>query len=286
VSGNLDAPTWSALTKDSAPVLKPYTVTLSDASGPFTRAIPTDLVAMSRLPGLSYTSAQSELAEAFHMSPDLLRALNPRVDFAKGGTELTVAAVSEMILRPGPHSVEAVAPAPPPKANGGDPPNVSIVVDKPARNLRVYDSTGRFLAFYPATIGSEEKPAPSGDFLVKGVAWNPHYEYDPKFAWKGVNVKRKLMIAPGPNNPVGLVWIDLSDPSYGIHGTPAPADIGKTQSHGCVRLTNWDAAELAGMVRPGVAVHFEDQDTPVAPAPPPAAMSEAQKPGSQRIPAP
>ena len=97
-----------------------------------------------------------------------------------------------------------------------------------------------------ATIGSEEKPAPSGDFKVKGVSWNPKYEYDPKFAWKGVNTKRKLSIGPGPNNPVGLVWIDLTDPTYGIHGTPAPSDIGKTQSHGCIRLTNWDAVELAG----------------------------------------
>ena len=281
VSGDLDAATWGALKRDGAPVLKAYTITLADAAGPFTRAIPSNLEAMARLPGLSYTSAQSELAEKFHMSPTLLRELNPRADFARAGTELTVANVPEMPLRSGRPSVEAVPPPNPPKASN-DLPEVTIVVDKPARNVRVYDRDGKFLAFYPATIGSEEKPAPSGDFKVKGVSWNPKYEYDPKFAWKGVNTKRKLSIGPGPNNPVGLVWIDLTDPTYGIHGTPAPSDIGKTQSHGCIRLTNWDAVELAGMVRPGDVVRFEDQDSPIAPSAETAPVSETQRPELSR----
>jgi lipoprotein-anchoring transpeptidase ErfK/SrfK len=207
VSGDLDGATWGALMRDGAPIFKAYTITLADAAGPFTRAIPSNLEAMARLPGLSYTSAQSELAEKFHMSPTLLRRLNPRPDFARAGTELTVANVPEMLLRSGRPSVEAVPPPNPPKAKN-DLPEVTIVVDKPARNLRVYDRDGKFLA---ATIGSEEKPAPSGDFKVKGVSWNPKYEYDPKFAWKGVNTKRKLSIGPGPNNPVGLVWIDLTE---------------------------------------------------------------------------
>jgi lipoprotein-anchoring transpeptidase ErfK/SrfK len=265
VSGNLDAQTWSALTtKDSASVLKAYTISRADVSGPFTRAIPTNLVAMARLPGLSYTSAQAELAEKFHMSQSLLRQLNPRADFARAGTEITVASVPEMNLRSGRRSVEVVPPQNAPKPSD-DPSDATIVIDKPARNLRVYDRDGKFLAFYPATIGSEEKPAPSGDFKVKGIVWNPDYQYDPKFAWKGVNAKRKLTVGPGPNNPVGLVWIDLTDPSYGIHGTPAPEDIGKTQSHGCIRLTNWDAVDLARMARPGTTVRFEDEDSPVAP---------------------
>ena len=150
----------------------------------------------------------------------------------------------------------------------------TIVVDKPARNVRAYDKEGKLLAYYPGTIGSEEKPAPSGAFKVRGVSWNPDYIYDPKFAWKGVNVKHKLTIRPGPNNPVGLVWIDLTAPTYGIHGTPEPANIGKTKSHGCIRLTNWDAVDLAAMVRPGTIVKFEDEDSPVAPLPGP--MSERQ----------
>jgi lipoprotein-anchoring transpeptidase ErfK/SrfK len=276
VSGNLDAATWSALTSDGAPVLKAYTITIADAAGPFTRAIPANLEAMARLPGLSYSSAEAELAEKFHMSPTLLRELNPRADFARAGTVLTVADVPEMILRSARPSIEAAPPPNPPKARN-DAPKVTIVVDKAARNVRVYDRDGKFLAFYPATIGSEEKPAPSGDFKVNGVSWNPKYEYDPKFAWKGVTTKRKLSIGPGPNNPVGLVWIDLTAPTYGIHGTPAPAEIGKTQSHGCIRLTNWDAVELAAMVRPGDVVRFQDQNSPVAPLAETAPVSGTQQ---------
>src|ERR1700733_4380373 len=161
LSGGLDAATWGALKRDGALVLKAYTITLADAAGPFTRAIPSNLEAMARLPGLSYTSAQSELAEKFNMSPTLLRELNPRADFARAGTELSVANVPEMLLRSGRPSVEAVPPPNPPKANN-DLPEVTIVVDKPARNVRVYDRDGKFLAFYPATIGREEKPAASG----------------------------------------------------------------------------------------------------------------------------
>jgi lipoprotein-anchoring transpeptidase ErfK/SrfK len=139
----------------------------------------------------------------------------------------------------------------------------SIVIDKLARDVRAYDKEGKLLGFYPATIGSEEKPAPSGTFEVRRVAWNPDYHYDPKFAWKGVKTNRRLTVRPGPNNPVGLVWIDLTAPSYGIHGTPDPEKIGKTASHGCIRLTNWDAVDLAKIVRRGTMVQFEDQDSPV-----------------------
>jgi lipoprotein-anchoring transpeptidase ErfK/SrfK len=275
-SGNLDADTWDALAANgSAPVLRRYAITDADLAGPFTRAIPTKLEGMARLPGLSYTSPIAEIAEKFHMSESLLRRLNPSAEFERAGTDIVVADVSEMKLRPGRRSVEAVPP------EGADGPIAAmIVVDKPARNVRAYNSEGALLGFYPATIGSEEKPAPSGDFKVRGVAWNPEYHYDPRFAWKGVKTKRKLTIEPGPNNPVGVVWIDLSAPSYGIHGTPAPEDIGKTESHGCIRLTNWDAADLAAMARPGTVVRFDDLDSPVVP--PSDSVSDAKQPESTR----
>ena len=130
--------------------------------------------------------------------------------------------------------------------------------------------------------GSEEKPAPSGIFKVKGVEWNPAYHYDPKFAWKEVKTKRKLTVAPGPNNPVGLVWIDLTASSYGIHGTPGPEAIGKTESHGCIRLTNWDAVDLAMMARLGTVVRFDDHDSPVAPLSTPVSENQRQEPDRQR----
>ena len=261
VTGNLDPDTWNKLaSSDSAPVLKFYTIFEADVAGPVTKVIPTQLEAMARLPGVSYTGPLAEIAEKFHMAQSLLQRLNPRADFERAGTKIIVADVPEMKLSPGRHAVEAV----PPKDHQG-PVAATIVVDKPAGNVRAYDRDGKLLGFYPATMGSDEKPAPSGVFKVKGVAWNPLYHYYPEFAWKGVKTKRNLTIEQGPNNPVGLVWIDLTAPSYGIHGTPDPEDIGKTQSHGCIRLTNWDAVDLAAMARPGTVVRFDDQDLPVAP---------------------
>jgi len=280
ISGNLDADTWKALAPGgSEPVLKSYTISDADVAGPFTKAIPADLVAMAKLPGLSSTGPLAELAEKFHISQSLLRRLNPRADFERAGAELVVADVPEMKLTPGRHAVEVVPPKDDAKDRNG-PVAATIVVDKPARNVRAYDRNGKLLAFYPASIGSEEKPAPSGIFKVKGVDWNPEYRYDPKFAWKGVKTKRELTVQRGPNNPVGLVWIDLTAPSYGIHGTPEPEDIGKTESHGCIRLTNWDAVDLAAMARPGTVVRFEDQDSPVAPLSVP--VSATQRPGVER----
>lgn len=279
-NGELDAYTWKALTsRDTAPALKSYTISDADVAGPFTKAIPAKLEAMARLPGLSYTSPLALLAEKFHMSQSLLRRLNPQVDFERAGGKIVVADVPEMKLAFGRHAVEAVPPRNGAKDNQG-PIAATIVVDKPALNLRAYDGDGKLLAFYPASIGSEEKPAPGGVFKVRRVEWNPAYHYDPKFAWKEVKTKRKLTVAPGPNNPVGLVWIDLTAPSYGIHGTPSPEAIGKTESHGCIRLVNWDAVDLAMMARPGTVVRFDDHDSPVAP--PSAPVSENQRPEPDR----
>jgi lipoprotein-anchoring transpeptidase ErfK/SrfK len=278
VTGNLDADTWKALaSNDAAAVVKTYTISGADVSGPFTKVIPSNLEEMAKLPGLSYTSPLAELAEKFHMAQSLLRRLNPLADFQRAGTEISVADVPEMNLRPGLNAVGVVQPE-----SEKAPIAATIVVDKPARNVRAYDREGKLLAYYPATMGSEEKPAPSGVFKVRGVTWNPEYHYDPKFAWKEVKIKQRLTVRPGPNNPVGLVWIDLTAPSYGIHGTPQPEDIGKTKSHGCIRLTNWDAVDLAAMVRQGTTAKFEDLDSPVASSP--VSVSQGRRPEARRQP--
>jgi len=130
-----------------------------------------------------------------------------------------------------------------------------IVVDKAEGSLRAYAADGALLAYYPATIGSTDNPTPSGTVKVNGVARNPDYVYDPSKLSYG-ETTRRVVVKPGPNNPVGVVWIDLNRPSYGIHGTPEPHKVGKTASHGCVRLTNWDAWRLADAVKPGVTVRF------------------------------
>ena len=133
-----------------------------------------------------------------------------------------------------------------------------IVADKGKKQVRAYDAAGKLLAAYPATIGSTDTPSPSGEVTIERVAPNPGYTYNPKINFKQGNNDKILQVPPGPNGPVGSMWMALSKPTYGIHGTPEPSTIGKTQSHGCVRLTNWDAAELAGMVKPGVTVSFID----------------------------
>ena len=131
-----------------------------------------------------------------------------------------------------------------------------IEVDKKQRELRAYARDNKLVAVYPASIGSAEKPAPSGTHKVTGVATNPTYTYNPDYKFKGVKMDKKFDIKPGPNNPVGTVWIALDAPSYGIHGTPEPEKVGKTSSHGCIRLTNWDAEALAKMVQKGTVVEF------------------------------
>jgi lipoprotein-anchoring transpeptidase ErfK/SrfK len=264
VTGKIDADTWNALTSNfSEATLASYTISDEDVAGPFDKRIPRNLDEMAKLQGLSYKDPLEELAEKFHMSEDLLRKLNPRAHFDRAGEKIAVADVQPMQLRQGhDRTVEAI---PPKKHNAGGERVATVVVDKATSDVRAYNEGGNLVAFYPATIGSEEKPAPTGTFKVRRVAWNPDYHYNPKFAWKGVKANHELTIKPGPNNPVGLVWIDLTAPSYGIHGTPEPKNIGKTQSHGCVRLTNWDALGLAGMVGGGTLVKFEDEDTPVAP---------------------
>jgi lipoprotein-anchoring transpeptidase ErfK/SrfK len=235
-SGMLDQATWDKLAESSSEsAIADYTITAADVRGPFVRKIPRDLQGMARLHRLAYRNALELLAEKFHTSEDVLKDLNPGKLFDRAGTVISVPNVAN--ARP-------------------DGAVIRIEVDKPAKMVRALGRDGTLVASYPASIGSKEKPAPSGTFAVRRVAHNPDYHYDPKFEFKGVKAHRKLTIAPGPNNPVGLVWIDLTAPSYGIHGTPDPDKIGKTESHGCIRLTNWDALDLARRVRKGVQLVF------------------------------
>ena len=278
VTGKIDAGTWNALTSNfSEAGLTSYTISDEDAAGPFDKRTPRNLDEMAKLQGLSYKEPLEELAEKFHMSEDLLRKLNPGAHFDRAGDNIVVANVNPIQLR---QEHDRTVEAKPAKKHNADGERVAtIVVDKATSDVRAYNESGNLIAFYPATIGSEEKPAPTGTFKVRRVAWNPDYHYNPKFAWKGVKANHELTIKPGPNNPVGLVWIDLTGPSHGIHCTPEPKNISKTQSHGCIRLTNWDALDLAGMVRPGTLVKFEDEDIPVVPL-----STSAKATGTQAVP--
>ena len=225
------------------PVVTQYTITEEDVKGPFVEQMPPKMEEQAEVGPMRYTNTREMLAERFHMQRDLLSALNPGVALDKAGGSLIVAAVPPT----GDGKVEGAPLA----------PKVSrIEVDKETKRVRAYGEDGTLTADYPASIGSSEKPAPDGTAKVKAVAFDPWYTYNPKYKFKGVKTNRKFSIHPGPNNPVGLVWIDLSIESYGIHGTPEPEKIGKTESHGCIRLTNWDARDLASHTVKGAKVEF------------------------------
>ena len=236
-SGALDQATWTALTRDQQPVAITYAITPQDEAGPFAPDVGEDFVKLAALPnGPQFADAAEMLSERFHMSEDALKALNPGVDFTKVGSAIVVA-------QPG------AAPF-----NKGDVKRIEV--SKAHAQVTAFGVGDKVLAVYPATVGSVDRPSPSGTHKVNGVAWNTDYTYDPSKLHWGPRSHGKLHIKPGPNGPVGVVWIDLNAPSYGIHGTPDPTKIGKTASHGCVRLTNWDALALAHGVKPGVMVTF------------------------------
>lgn len=196
--------------------------------------IPEDFAEQAKLAHLGYVSIPEMLSERFHMDIDLVRALNPDATFGVGET------------------VSVVEPGPPIE----DKDVRRIEADKRNGQVRAYAEDGELIAVYPATIGSQETPSPSGTHKVKGVARTPTYTYDPERNFQQGDNTEKLILPEGPNNPVGTVWIDLTEPTYGIHGTPEPSLIDKVGSHGCIRLANWDAEELSELVKPGVTVEF------------------------------
>jgi lipoprotein-anchoring transpeptidase ErfK/SrfK len=233
--GKLDDAVWAKLTADEGPVLTDYVLTEADASGPYTPEIPKAYEDMAKLDRLGFTSPVEALAERFHMDQALLLALNPDADFSAPGTKIVVAAVA-------------------PEALGAKV--ARIEVDKAMKQVRAFDAGGRQLAAYPATVGSADLPTPSGELAVRTIAPSPTWTYDPSRLSFGDHKAGKLTIKAGPNNPVGAVWIDLTKDTYGIHGAPEPKLVGKTASHGCVRLTNWDAQQLARAVQKGTKVVF------------------------------
>lgn len=222
------------LERTGGPAFIEYTITSEDAAGPFIASVPADYGEKAKLEWLGYTRVSEMLAERFHMDEKYLLALNPGVNFDRPGTIVKVANTNTEL-----------------KYEVG-----RIVADKTKKQLRVYDTRGRLVASYPATIGSDSTPSPTGTHTIERIVFNPEYTYNPKINFKQGNNDKVLRIPPGPNGPVGSVWIALSKPTYGIHGTPDPEKIGKTYSNGCIRLTNWDAEELAKRVTKGVTVEF------------------------------
>ncbi|MGJ4899603.1 L,D-transpeptidase family protein [Bradyrhizobium oligotrophicum] len=217
---------WEALLRgDQAPAIVSYTITRDDVKGPFLKKLPQHMEDMKDLPALGYTSPREALAEKFHMSEALLSALNPKASFDKEGEQIAVANV----IRPDEKA----------------PDIMRLDISKDAGTVQAFDRDGKLVAVFPATVGSDEKPTPDGTFKVTSRDADPNYRYNPDYEFKGVKSRKPFTIKPGPNNPVGAYWIGLSvGNGYGIHGTAEPSKVGKSESHGCVRLTNWDVRFL------------------------------------------
>lgn len=219
------------------PATIPYTITADDEAGPFV-VIPQDMMEKASLKRLDYTSLAEALGERFHASPTLLKRLNPSARLVEGETI----------------QVPNVMAAPEPTSGEG----ISITVSKRTSSLTLTDSSGTVLYHAPVTTGSQHDPLPIGEWTVTAIARNPVYNYNPDLFWDADPSHAKAKLPPGPNGPVGVVWVDLDKPHYGIHGTPEPANVGHTSSHGCVRLTNWDATAVAALVGKGAKVTFTE----------------------------
>lgn len=230
ITGNLNNETWQALTKNekllAQPVLVSYQLSEADVNVK-TAKIPTEATEKAKLEGMYYESLMEALAEKFHMTEGYLKALNPNAKFTAGET-ITV-------YNPG---------------NPNTKPVSRVVADKTTETLYAYDNNNNLVASYPTTVGSTATPSPTGTHTVKVKVHEPNYTYT-------ADDGSKSIIPPGPNNPVGLVWIGLSKPTYGIHGSPDPARISRQASAGCIRLTNWDALALLGVIQDGATVEFK-----------------------------
>jgi lipoprotein-anchoring transpeptidase ErfK/SrfK len=279
-TGTVDSATWQKLT-ERAGALQPltkYTIAEADVKGPFTPAVPADLMQQSKLDALGYKNPLEAIAERFHASPNFLKQVNPGATFDRAGVDIMVPNVEPFAL-PEPPAAQPARGRPSTslgtggraEANGAARANrgggatgttgtatsaVTVYVTKATSSLTVEDGGGNVIFHAPVTSGSEHDPLPVGEWKVTTVQRRPAFNYNPDLFWDADPTHSKATIKPGPNNPVGVVWIDLSKEHYGIHGTPEPSRVGHTQSHGCVRLTNWDAARVANWVQAGTRVIF------------------------------
>ena len=239
VSGTLSAPTLALLMTDQ-PVFTNYTVTVEDIAS--LQPIGQTWLAKSQQSQLAHETILELVSERTRSNPKLVRWLNPQVDWShvEAGSALKV--------------VNASAQAPVTKA-------AFLRIYLAERKLHAYDSATNLIAHFPCSIAARVDKRPLGEELhIAAVAPNPNYTFDPDVfpeSAEAQQLRRKLILPPGPNNPVGTAWFSLDKPGYGIHGTPKPEDVGRTESHGCFRLANWNAEHLLKLVVVGTPVFVE-----------------------------
>ncbi|MCU6452529.1 L,D-transpeptidase [Sphingomonas sp. A2-49] len=235
-----------------------FTLTREALAGPYYNPLPKDYAEQAKLPSLGYATPMEKLAEMFHTQPAVLIALNSPTTRLKVGNTIVVPnalpASRDYDAKLPDHWRQTLGML---NVDATQPVADHIVVDKSDGVLRVLDKDDRLIAQFSATMGSEHDPLPLGTWKIYGADYNPKFHYNPALFWDAKKGDDKELLPPGPNGPVGVVWLDLSKEHYGIHGTPHPELIGRTESHGCIRLTNWDVARLAQMVRPGTKAVFQ-----------------------------
>ena len=240
--GALDEPTFRALAaqNESVPAVMQRTLTEDDVKGPFV-SVPEDVYDQEKLDCLCYESKQEKLAERFHTTTDFLELLNPDAEFSdlKAGDSLWVPNVREPLTQ--------------------DRPDIArVVISIRGNTFNAFDAAGNLIFHAPTTLGSQYDPSPRETVTVQKIVHDPHFHYQPTLFHEVPDTDPEANLSPGPNSPVGVVWIDLSKPHFGIHGTKDPDSIGYASSHGCIRLTNWDAEEVGHRIQEGVQVEFVD----------------------------
>jgi lipoprotein-anchoring transpeptidase ErfK/SrfK len=234
-TGIINAKMWALLNEDERPLIRMYTITAADLKGPFA-PIPKDVREQAQMKWMGYESPTEKLSEKFHVSPRLLTELNPGKDLEKVGTVVIVPAVER----------------------GPAPRAIRVVVSKSKLTVSAFGANDKLLAQYPATMGGPHDPLPIGNWKITVVQHYPWFNYDPAHFWNASPDEATAKLPPGPRNPAGMVWMGLSKPHYGIHGTPDPGRVRHSESYGCIRLTNWDAMDLSHMVVRGTPAILEE----------------------------
>jgi lipoprotein-anchoring transpeptidase ErfK/SrfK len=245
------------LLQDKAPSTVRLRIDESDAAGPFVGQIPHDPAQQAKMKRLGYRNLLEKIAEKFHTSPRTIVALNDPRSPLRAGSVLVLPNVL-----PNSRNYDGVKPDTAQllsdlNISGKQPKATSVVVDKSEKLVKVMGEGGRLIAQFPATLGSDKDPLPLGEWKVNAISYNPPFKYQPQLFWDVKDTEKEQMLPPGPNGPVGVAWIDLNKEHIGIHGTNSPETIKRAESHGCVRLTNWDVARLTRMVSNGMRVTFQ-----------------------------
>jgi lipoprotein-anchoring transpeptidase ErfK/SrfK len=259
VTGELDGATRQALLREGN---RPSTVTVklspADISGDYLYPFPKRPEAQAKAEGLKYRNMLEEVAERYHTTPRTIIALNgPTALIGIGQTLRLPNVVAARTDYEGDLKPEHAALMRRLNVDAGQPSGDHIIVDKSEGLLKVMDKDDKLVAQFPVTTGSGHDPLPIGNWKVTTYAYNPPFHYQPDLFWDVDDGKQEQKLPPGPNGPVGVAWLDLTKEHYGIHGTPEPQTIGRAESHGCIRMTNWDVLRLSRIMKPGFKAVFQ-----------------------------